>query len=110
MQERRITKSLKQIGEEQARTQMVSGALWIAKSDVVSESFQIECKTKEKASKSIAVKKEWLDKIDEEAFENGKLPALVISFGTRTDYFVLRDRDFLALYEELIELRKAVKE
>ncbi|WP_145052577.1 hypothetical protein [Paenibacillus xylanexedens] len=107
LQEQRITRSLKEIGED-ARRQMASGALWMAKSDVVSPLFQIECKTKEKPGKSMSVKKEWLDKIEDEAFEVGKTAALAISFGTQTDYFILRDRDFLAFVEELTELRKQV--
>ncbi|MEC0276911.1 hypothetical protein [Peribacillus frigoritolerans] len=104
-QEQRITRSLKEIGM-QARTQMASGSLWFAKSDVVSDLFQIEAKTRAKASKTMSIKKEWMDKIGQEAFEEGKLPALAFSFGDSTDYFVLKDQDFLALIEELIELRK----
>jgi hypothetical protein len=105
-QEGRITKSLKQIGEE-ARRQMASGALWFAKSDVVSSLFRIEAKTRAKAGqKSITVQKEWLDKIKQEAFETSKIPALAFSFGDGKDYFVLEDRDFYALIEELIERRR----
>lgn len=107
-QEKRITRSLKEIGLA-ARTQMASGSIWFAKSDVISELFQIEAKTKAKASKTINVKKEWLDKIEEEAFQGNRLGATVISFGDNTDYFILRDRDFLQLVEELIELRKQVE-
>lgn len=105
-QENRITKSLKQIGEENARRRMMSGALWFAKSDVVSNLFQIEAKTKAKPSKSHTIQKEWLDKIEQEAFDNSKIPALVFSFGTAKDYFALPDREFLTLVEELLELRK----
>lgn len=107
LQERRITKSLKEIGIE-ARQQMASGSVWFAKSDVISELFQIEAKTKAKPSKSISVKKEWHEKIEHEGFEANKIPALVYSFGDSTDYFALRDRDFLALVEELVELRGKV--
>lgn len=89
---------------------MASGSVWVAKSDVISSLFQIECKTKEKPGKTISVKREWLDKIEDEAFEAGKTAATVISFGTRTDYFILRDRDFLGLIEELIQLRKEMND
>lgn len=106
-QEQRITKSLNQIKEE-ARTQMASGSIWFAKSDVVSKQFQIEAKTKAKACKSISVKKEWMDKVATEAFEARKTPALAFSFGDSTDYFILRDKDFLAMVEELNELRERV--
>jgi hypothetical protein len=84
---------------------MASGALWMAKSDVVSQLFQIECKTKEKPSKSMSIKKEWMDKIEQEGFDNGKIAALVFSFGDTNDYFVMRDQDFLTLIEELLEWR-----
>jgi hypothetical protein len=105
-QEQRITRSLKEIGL-QARTQMASGSLWFAKSDVVSDLFRIEAKTKATPSKSITIKKEWHEKIEQEAFESGKIPALVYSFGDNTDYYVIRDRHFIELVEELVELRKA---
>lgn len=88
---------------------MASGSLWFAKSDVISNLFQIECKTRATKSKSITVQKDWLDKVEMEAFSSGKIPALAFSFGDSTDYFVLRDRDFLSLVEELIELRERVK-
>lgn len=104
-QETRITKSLQQI-KQQAKRVMASGALWFAKSDIVSELFQIEAKTKEKPSQSMTIKKEWMDKIEQEGFDNKKIPALAFSFGESTDYFVLRDRDFYTLVEELVELRR----
>jgi hypothetical protein len=93
-QEKRITKSLSEIQDRVKRTK-ASGALWYQKSDVVTEEFQIECKTKEKPSKQITLKKEWLQKIKEEAFQTSKTPLLVFSFGDGEDYFVLRSDDFL---------------
>ncbi len=77
-QEQRITKTLKEIKEEAKQT-MNSGAIWFNKSDVVSKNFRVEAKTKVKPSKSITIKKEWLDKIENEAFLTGKTPALVFS-------------------------------
>lgn len=106
-QEQRITKSLKEIKDE-ARRQIASGSLWFAKSDVVSSLFQIEAKTKAEICKSMSIKREWLEKIEREAFYAGKIPALAISFGDSTDYFVLKDIYFLELVEELIELRRRV--
>lgn len=108
-QEKRITRSLQEIGL-QARTQMASGAIWFAKSDVISDLFQIEAKTKANPSKSISVKEEWHSKIEQEAFDNNKIGALVYSFGGNTDYFSLRDKDFLSLVEELVELRQRMEE
>lgn len=89
----------------EARRQLASGSLWFAKSDVVSEMFQIEAKTKVKPSKSMTIKKQWLEKIALEAFQNNKIPLLTISFGDGIDYYVIEDREFLALIEEIVELR-----
>lgn len=107
-QEKRITKSLGEIME--ARRQMASGALWFAKSDVVTELLQIEAKTKEKPSKSISLKKEWFKKVEEEGFLAGKIPCLAFSFGDNSDYYAVKDNEFLAILEELIELRRRVAE
>lgn len=104
-QEKRITRSLQEIKME-AKRQLASGAKWFAKSDVISTLFQIEAKTRAKASSSISVKKEWHDKIHMEAVENNKIPVLVYSFGDNTDYYALEDRDFMAIVEELQELRE----
>ncbi|GEA16806.1 hypothetical protein E308F_30520 [Moorella sp. E308F] len=96
IQERRITKSLAELGQE-AKRQVASGALWFAKSDVVSEIFQVECKTKIKPSKSITLQKVWFDKIYKEALQAGKIPAVVISFGDGEDYFCIRAKDLYSL-------------
>lgn len=104
-QEKRITKSLKEIGME-ARQQMASGSIWFAKSDVISEWFQIEAKTRARVAKSISIKKEWLEKIEEEALLSGKIPVLVFSFGDQMDYFILKDTDFLTIIEELLTYRR----
>jgi hypothetical protein len=108
IQEKRITKSLKQIKEESKRA-IASGAKWNCKSDVISEHFRVEAKTKASPSSQITLKKEWFDKISNEAFETNKTPVLVFSFGTSTDYYCLEDRDFLALMEELFRLRELAK-
>lgn len=107
-QEKRITRSLKEIKEEAKRT-INSGTLWFNKSDVVSENFRIEAKTKVKPTKSFTVKKEWLEKIENEAFLTDKIPALVFSFGDDKDYFVLTDRDFYSIINRLKELESEVK-
>lgn len=104
-QEKRITKSLNEIGDV-ARKQVASGALWNLKSDVVSSLFRVEAKTRVKECKQITIKKDWFDKIEREGFETGKIPALVISFGNNKDYFCIEDTYFLPLVEELISLRR----
>lgn len=80
---------------------MNSGAIWFNKSDVVSKNFRIEAKTRTKPSKSITIKKEWLEKIEKEAFLTGKTPALAFSFGDGKDYFILSDKDFYEIVERL---------
>jgi Holliday junction resolvase len=104
-QEKRITKSMKQIQESVRRTP-ASGALWQCKSDVVSEHFRIECKTKVKPSKSITVQKEWVDKITLEALQTGKTPLLVISFGDGKDYVLMEANDFLTMAGDMKEKGK----
>jgi hypothetical protein len=96
IQEKRITKSFKDI-KINARKQIASGAKWYAKSDVIADKFQIEAKTKASPSKSFSIKKEWIDKITEEALQNKRIPILVISFGDGDDYIVINSKDFLSL-------------
>jgi hypothetical protein len=104
-QEQRITRSLKEIKEDAKQT-MNSGAIWFDKSDVVSKNFRVEAKTKVKPSESITIKKEWLNKIEKEAFLTGKTPALAFSFGDGKDYFILTDKDFYMIAEKLNEMRE----
>lgn len=106
IQEKRITRDLTKIGDT-AKRQKASGAMWNHKSDVISQMFQVEAKTRLKPSKSIIMKKEWLDKIEGEALQDGRIPVLVFSFGDGKDYYCLPQIDFMALVNELIELRGA---
>jgi hypothetical protein len=106
-QEMRITRSFRQIRED-AKRMMASGAMWFAKSDIVTKLFRIEAKTKAKPSASMTLKKEWFDKIRREAFETGKIGILAFSFGDSEDYLAISSKDFLPLIEELIELREKV--
>lgn len=101
-QEGRIAKSLRELRVAATQT-IASGALWIAKSDVITKRFRIEAKTRAKASSSMVVKKEWLDKISLEAFETGKIPLLAFSFGNGKDYFIIEDKH---LYEIISEIEK----
>ena len=99
-QERRIAERLSSNGEK-AKTQPLSGASFNKKSDVVSELFQIEAKTKSKPSKSITLKKEYFDKIHNEALETNKIPILVFSFGDNKDYYILEEFDFMQLVKNI---------
>lgn len=73
VQESRIAKEL------DGRTTPGSGAFDGLKGDVKTAEFLIEAKRTDKSS--ISVKKEWLEKIDKEAIDIGKKPALVIELG-----------------------------
>lgn len=101
-QENRISRDFKTIQEDAKRVKG-SGRMWNAKGDVSTKQFLIEAKTKAKPSKTITVKREWLDKIDREAFVDGKTPVLAISFGDSEDFFVLKGQHFLEICAKLAE-------
>ena len=73
-----------------------SGATPFNKGDVRNEKCLFECKTSMTEKKSISIKREWLDKLEEEAFAMRKdYPVLVFNFGELTDnYYVINERTF----------------
>jgi len=73
VQEKRIAKEL------DGKTQPGSGAFENYKGDVKTQDYLMEAKRTDK--NSITVKAEWLAKIDHEAINAGKKPALVIEIG-----------------------------
>lgn len=79
-----------------------SGATAFEKGDVTTDNFLIECKTCTTEKKSFSIKKEWLEKNKEEAFEMGKsYSALAFNFGPDTEnYYVIDERLFKKLLEE----------
>jgi hypothetical protein len=54
-----------------------SGNKWFDKGDIKWEKYLIEAKAT--AKKSISLKLSWIDKIEQEAFKEGKEPAIVLS-------------------------------
>ena len=75
-----------------ATTQTSSGSSDFLKGDVVSSKCLIECKTAMTEKKSFSIKKEWLDKIEEQCFAMGKkYPILAFDFGTGDNYYVLNE-------------------
>ena len=82
-----------------------SGATAFNKGDVTTDSFLVECKTCMTEKKSFSIKKEWLEKNKEEAFEMGKsYSVLAFNFGPDTDnYYVIDERLFRILKEHLEE-------
>ena len=79
-----------------------SGATAFQKGDVIAPDWLIECKTKTKESTSISIKKEWLEKNQEEAFAMNKHhSALAFSFGPdEPNYYIISEKDFQNFMEE----------
>lgn len=99
-QERRIAKSIR------GRQVVGSGSTPFLKGDVVTSNLFIEAKTKAQESKSITVKKEWLEKAKEQSYSMRKEDyALAISFGDTKDFYIIEDR----LMEDLYKSREALR-
>lgn len=83
-QENRVAKNLK------GKVNSNSGATGFYKGDIIVDEFLIECKTSTKEVKSVSIKKEWLDKLNEERFSMGKEQmALAFDFGDGNDWFII---------------------
>ena len=83
-QEQRVAKLLN------GRVNANSGATVFSKGDVRTLQFLIECKTSTKPSKSVSIKKDWIDKLKEEQFAMGKLEsAIAFDFGDGEDHFII---------------------
>ena len=94
-QETKVAKSL------QGKRTANSGATKFSKGDVRTKLFLVECKTSTRPKKSITIQKEWLEKLEEEAFAMNKpYNALTINFGEFTDYYVIEER----LFKKLVRL------
>lgn len=79
-----------------------SGATPFYKGDVVKEDWLIECKTSTSPKQSFSIKKEWLDKLREEAIGAGKQHrALAFDFGDTDTFYILPEREFKAFLELL---------
>ena len=96
-QEKKVAKA---VGGKQVSN---SGATAFNKGDVTSDNFLIECKTCVEDKKSFSIKKDWLEKNKEEAFEMGKdYSALAFNFGPGSEnYYVIDERLFKMLKEVL---------
>ena len=89
-----------------------SGATVFKKGDVEDAFSLFECKTKMKESKSFSIKKDEIDKLQEEVLARGKeFGIYVFNFGDYKDnYAVLRLSDFQDLYEAYKELSENLYE
>ena len=91
-QEKHIAKEL---GGKQTAN---SGATPFYKGDVTLEDWLIEAKTKTTPSESMSIKREWLDKNEEEAFAMQKShSALCFNFGdirNPKNYYIISEQEF----------------
>jgi hypothetical protein len=80
-----------------------SGATDFDKSDVSTDKFNLECKTKTTHSESISIKKEWFYKNKQEAMIMGKpYSAVVFNFGPgEENHYIIDEYLFLELLNHL---------
>ena len=85
-----------------------SGATAFSKGDVRAENFLIEAKTSITEKSSFSIKKEWLDKNEEERFAMGKdYSALAFRFSPDgEDYYIISEKLFVKLINYLKEEEK----
>ena len=90
------------------RVQSNSGGTRFGGGDVHTAHFFIEAKTPTKEQSSFSVKKEWIEKMREQSFEQGKLySALAFRFDPEgEDYFVINSR----LMRELVKYLEVLEE
>ena len=99
-QEKRIAKAFG------GRQVVGSGSTPFLKGDVIAGKLFIEAKTRMEPSKSISVKKEWMEKSKAQSVAMRKEDyAVAISFGDPKEYYIIED----ALMEELYKSREALR-
>lgn len=99
-QEKRIAKAMG------GRQVVGSGSTPFLKGDVIAGKLFIEAKTKMEPSKSISVKREWLEKAKAQSLGMRKEDYTVaISFGDPKEYYIIED----ALMEDLYKSREALR-
>lgn len=78
-----------------------SGGTRFGGGDILTEDFLIEAKTSMKPKTSFSIKKEWLDKAQEQAFEQGKAEGvLAFRFEPKgKDYYCISETMFMAFLE-----------
>jgi hypothetical protein len=88
--DRHERRTAKNIG---GRVQVSSGSSDFLKGDVVTKNCLVECKTATSEKKSMSIKKEWLEKIEEQAIGMGKkFPILAFDFGDGENYYILNEK------------------
>ena len=78
-----------------------SGATVFGAGDVLADDWLLECKTVTEPRQSMSVKKDWIDKNREEAFQMGKHhSAVVIQFEPDGEnHYIISEKDFKFLME-----------
>ena len=95
------------------KRQSNSGATPFQKGDVVIGLFAIEAKTSMTPKQSISIRKEWIDKIRQEAFAMGKPYSTVAfdfgigSLGSKETFYIIDEQLFRKLNEKLEEEENA---
>ena len=107
MQEKAVAK---EIGGKQTKN---SGATLFQKSDVYTDLFNLECKTKTTNSDSISIKREWFEKQIKENTQMGKkYSAIVFNFGPDTPYnenhYIINEQLFQILLAYLDTLNETL--
>ena len=75
-----------------------SGATQWSKGDVRTDQVLIECKTCMSEKQSFSIKKEWLEKNEEERFAMGRdYSALAFNFGDNENYYSINEKLFIKL-------------
>nr|DAV62648.1 MAG TPA: hypothetical protein [Caudoviricetes sp.] len=80
------------------KVQSNSGGTKFGGGDVHTAKFFIEAKTPTKEQTSFSIKKEWITKLQEQTFEQGKdegVLAFIFSPNERENFYVLNERQFL---------------
>ena len=80
------------------KVQSNSGGTKFGGGDVHTNKFFIEAKTPTKEQKAFSIKKDWIDKMQEQAFEQGKEESVLafrFSPNDKEDFYVLAEKQFL---------------
>ena len=80
------------------KVQSNSGGTKFGGGDVHTNKFFIEAKTPTKEQKAFSIKKDWIDKMQEQAFEQGKEESVLafrFSPNDKEDFYVLNEKQFL---------------
>lgn len=100
-QEKKVAKA---VGGRQTAN---SGATPFSKGDVRTDDnlFLIECKTHTEPREQFTIKRDWIEKNKEEAFQMGKHhSAVVIDFGDGEQHYLISEKDFLEYLAYLREV------